>query len=488
MRYPYLSGSVHRIITHVRAAVYLRISDDKTGEELGVTRQREDCLKLCEQRGWVVAEVYVDNDISASGKVRRPRFDAMLQAVERGEVEIVVSWALDRLTRNRRDQVRIVETCEPRRVVLALVRGSDIDMSTPSGRFTADMLASVARHEIEQKGDRQRRAAQQAAERGQPAGGPVPFGFSADRIHHHPEQAAAIRDACGAVLAGASLAGIARQWNRVGLTSGKIRTGRGRAGQPSAWSAETVRRALLRPGNCGLRSYRGEIIGTGSWEPIVPEDVWRAVHALLTSPSRRGRPPSPRHLLSGVALCGVCGHSVVAGTRRPHYGHAYRCGDSNGHVARRGDWVDAYVSQIVIARLSQPDARDLLIDDGRPDLPALRNKASTLRAQIDALAAEFGISDPDDVIMAAREFRLASERLRARLAEVEAQLADVGRVNIFGPLVGAENVAAAWEELDTDRQRVVIDALMVVKLQPVGRGARTFKPETVEIVERTGAA
>ena len=47
---------------------------------------------------------------------------------------------------------------------IALVRGSDIDMSTPAGRLSADILASVARHEIEQKADRQRRAVEQAVE------------------------------------------------------------------------------------------------------------------------------------------------------------------------------------------------------------------------------------------------------------------------------------------------------------------------------------
>lgn len=46
------------------AAVYARVSSDQTGQ-LAVTRQLEDCRKLASERGWVVAEEYVDNDISA---------------------------------------------------------------------------------------------------------------------------------------------------------------------------------------------------------------------------------------------------------------------------------------------------------------------------------------------------------------------------------------------------------------------------------------
>jgi hypothetical protein len=53
----------------VRAAIYVRISSDRTGAGLGVARQEEDCRALCERLGWQVVRVYPDNDVSAySGK------------------------------------------------------------------------------------------------------------------------------------------------------------------------------------------------------------------------------------------------------------------------------------------------------------------------------------------------------------------------------------------------------------------------------------
>ena len=56
-----------------RAAIYLRISLDTTGEGLAVERQREDCEKIAAARGWTVVETYIDNSISASKRnVRRP--------------------------------------------------------------------------------------------------------------------------------------------------------------------------------------------------------------------------------------------------------------------------------------------------------------------------------------------------------------------------------------------------------------------------------
>ena len=49
--------------TIVRAAIYARISSDQTGLGLGVTRQVEDCKRLATERGWTVADEYIDNDV-----------------------------------------------------------------------------------------------------------------------------------------------------------------------------------------------------------------------------------------------------------------------------------------------------------------------------------------------------------------------------------------------------------------------------------------
>jgi hypothetical protein len=53
-----------------------------------------------------------------------------------------------------------------------------------------------------------------------------------------------------------------------------------------------------------------------------------------------------------------------------------------------------------------------------------------------------------------------------------------------GDLVGTEDVRAAWDVLDTERQRGVIDTLMDVVLFPVGRGARHFDPSTIKIIPK----
>jgi site-specific DNA recombinase len=473
-------------LADVNAVVYLRLSEDRTGQEAGVRRQREDCERRCHDRGWTIVAVESDNDISAAGKRKRPGFEAMLTRIESGEAQVVVAWSLDRLQRNRRDEVRLYELCQKAGAQLSLVNGADLDFTSAAGRFVADALGSVARLEIEMKSDRQRRAQLQAAEAGQRVGGRRPFGYEPDGMTVRGLEARAIKAGYTAVLAGEPIAEVAREWNARGLTTGQTGWKGERKGVPSPHTPSSVRDVLRNPRNAGLRAHRGEILGPASWPAIVDESTWRAVVDLLADPRRRtgGNPsPSARALLTGTAVCGVCGSTVHAGgTTRPGVRN-YRCSGALGHVGRAAAPVDEFVGALMVARLSQPDARELFVHVDHPDIDALRSEATALRVRLDTLAVEFA-----DGALTPSQLRAATGRMRSQLAEIEARMADAGRVGALAPLVLADDVQVAWDGLSTARQRSVIDLLARVVLHPVGRGTRTFRPETVGIEWRDGVA
>ncbi len=96
------------------------------------------------------------------------------------------------------------------------------------------------------------------------------------------------------------------------------------------------------------------------------------------------------------------------------------------------------------------------------------------------MAAEFAT---DDTITPG-QFRTMTATLRDRLAVVEDAQADAARVSVLGPLVGVEDVETAWNALDVDRRRAVVDALMTVRLHKPGRGHRTFETSSVEIARK----
>lgn len=453
------------------AVIYVRISQDRTGREAGVTRQREECERRARERGWDVVAVEVDNDQSAYRGRRRPGYEGVLARLEAREADVVIAWSLDRLQRNRRDELRLYELCRERGATISLVNGADLDFTTATGRLVADQLGSVARFEVELKADRQQLANEKAAAEGRRVGGRRPFGYETDGLTIRDGEAQAVREAYTAVLAGVPLAQVARTWNAQGHTPGQAR----RDGSPSSWRHDNVRAVLLNPRYAGKRAYKGEVVAEALWPALVDESTWQAARAVLEDPSRRSGPTSARSLLTGIARCGVCGATVHAGGAARQV-RSYRCSGALGHISRRAEPLDGYVSALMVARLARPDARELTHDRSRADLPALRDEAMALRARLDSLAVDFA-----DGALTASQLRVATKRLQDKLADVEAALADAGRVDVLGPLVAAQDVRAAWDALDTARQRAIIDTLAEVTIRPAGRGTRTFRPESVGV-------
>src|SRR5215207_3507029 len=244
----------------MRAGVYLRQSKDQHGTGLAVARQREDCLKLCTERGWTPVE-YADNDISAYSGRHRPAYQQMLADIDAGHLDAVVAWDLDRLHRRPIELEHFIDLADRHRLALATVSG-DTDLGTDSGRLFARVKGAVARSEGERKSARQKRAALQAAELGKPRGGPRAFGYDSDGLTIRADEAKALSEAYRALLAGCSLTGISRTLSDAGFATPQ--------GKPFRYHA--ARTILANPRNAGLRAYRGTIVGPAAWPAIVPEE------------------------------------------------------------------------------------------------------------------------------------------------------------------------------------------------------------------------
>lgn len=454
------------------AALYLRLSVDKRADEQGVTRQREDCLDLIQRRGWTAGAEYIDNDTSASGKVIRPGFVALLDAINEGRVRRVVAWNLDRIVRTTRDRLELVDACQRHGAVVALVRGTDLDPSTPGGRLHLAILQEVAQHELDTRHDRQTRAMRQRAEAGLPWTANRPFGYQRDGMTIVEAEADLLRAAYRAVAAGESMYGIAKAWNEEGVTTTFNNT----------WSAASVRQVLVNPRYGGLRAHNGTIVGKAAWPGVVDEAVWRAAERVMKSPGRRKHHPVPgrRYLLSGIALCGLCGDTLTSGLTR-HGVRTYRC--RRMHLSRAGEPVDALVTTAVIKRLGRPDARAQMVPPPA-DVADLPGEAAALRARLDMLAAEFG-ADPHT---SPSEYRSMRQPLVDRLSEIQQRLADASPAPTLDDLAGAVDVGERWSGLSLDRRRAVVAALLEVTIHRSSRprGSKGFDAASVELTWRHG--
>src|SRR5690349_11773322 len=159
----------------LRAAIYLRISSDREGEELGVSRQREDCQAKADQHGWTVAEhrLFVDNDRGASEYSRKKRkaYEAMLEAAERREFDVILAYSNSRLTRRSLEFHALIDLYRRTGIRLSTVVSGDDDLDTADGRFAAKVKADADAAEAERISERVRRSKLAHAAEGRPSGG-----------------------------------------------------------------------------------------------------------------------------------------------------------------------------------------------------------------------------------------------------------------------------------------------------------------------------
>lgn len=443
-----------------RAAVYLRVSLDATGEGLAVDRQRELCLSIVATRGWELVDEYVDNSISATdAKKARPGYNRLTADLDAGRFDALVCYDLDRLTRQPRQLEDWIDAAD--RGALALVTANgEADLTTDSGRLFARIKLAVARSEVERKSVRQRDAAKQRSELGRPPLGVRLTGYTpqGDLV---PDEAEVVRQMFDRFAAGEPLRAIARTLTEAGVTT--------RRGRP--WHPSTIRTILTNPRYAGRAVYQGQETGKrGGWVPIVDDARFDAVQALLRDHGRRTQQTTERkHLGSGLYLCGVCDGPLSSWS-----GERYRC-RAGGHITRAQGPVDRYVEAILLERLRRPDVAGVLVDhdsDATPYLAEIeRQKRLLQRAQ----------SDYQAELIDGPLYKATRDDARRALRQAEDSLASITRTSPASSVIGAPDPAAAYAAADLMTRRAILDLLLVVRLLPGHRYSRTFDPETVHV-------
>lgn len=456
-------------------AAYVRISSDPSERRIGVERQRREVAELAARLGVEVDVWREDNDVSAYKGTPRPAFTALLADLEAGRVGTLLAWDQDRIARDVVEWEMVLRACQKRGTRVATVTDGPVDLGTVGGRLSSRVRAVVGRTESEQKAERIRAAVRERAAAGK-AHARVLYGWR--REYEHDAQgvrirgkwrdvvderaAEVIREASRRVLAGESFKRLCVEFDARGIP----------APGGGAWAPASLRVLLLRPANAGLRVHHGAILGSAEAPAILDPGEWDRVVQLLKDPRRRTvANNSTRHLLTGIARCGVCGQAVRAKREQ------YQC--PSGCVGRSKAPVDEYVSRVVIGRLEMPDALSLLaVDDGAAEVAA--REAAELRARLERLTDDYadGILDRDGM-------KRAAERIRPRLAEAEARARRTSShaADVLADIIGS-GASHRWEALPIHRKRAVVETLLTVTVEklPKGRGgASPFYPGAIRL-------
>lgn len=434
--------------------------------------------RTAEMRGWVIPpqHVYKDNSASAWKRNRkRPRWDAMLGAIERGEIQAIVVYHGDRLIRQPYDLEMLINLADQKGIKLASPTGTR-DLDNSDDRFILRIEAAQACRESDNTSRRtkngHRRRREQGRVRAGGRGGRA-FAFETNGLTHIEDEKAVLRELARRVLAGERVGELARELNERAAvfppTGGR-------------WQHATIKKMLMRPRYAGLLPD-GET--PAAWEPLYADDrdeareVWESVCAVL---ERRAAAfdyatNARRYLLTGIARCGTCGQPVaIRHNTRDESLRGYGCinPDCGRKVHRQVRHVDRYVVTAVLELLADPEFMD---EVARPPETGVAMQINALTARKKAAEQQLANLADVDVDPALIVQSLAS--FDRRIRELRGQMELTARRRLLLDHAGLSR--EEWKGLPLDTQRALVAACFRVTIIATGRRGPGFDPESVDL-------
>lgn len=289
-----------------RCAIYTRKSTNSRldHEVNSLTTQHEICsayITSQKYRGWtLLSQRYDDGGHSGSG-LERPALAALMHDIEAGEIDTVVVYKIDRLTRSLLDFVRLIEIFDRRGIGLVSVSQA-FDTSDSMGRMILNVLLTFSQFERELIAERVRDSIRTRKRHGRIHGGLAPFGYQYrdGELEVVEDEAEIVHFIYAAFLQHRTYTAAMKAVREAGLCSSRkaTRSGAVRGGRPM--SPGSVYNILRNP------IYVGEIRGhdrnwPGRHERIIDRATWEAACALAAERTRKGPAAlGTDHFLAGI--------------------------------------------------------------------------------------------------------------------------------------------------------------------------------------------
>ena len=417
-----------------QAAIYVRVSRayKEDDERVTIAAQLGDCEAYCQERGYTVIARYIDKDkyrakgvlVNPSGARKdRPAYLKMLRAAQLGEFDIIVAWKEDRLYRGMYAALPLSEVLDERR--------NDLRVELIKETFDRQMLgikAAIAKLELDNIRDRMVMGRKVRIERGEPAGGPMKYGYSKDenkKIVIHEAEASIVRKIYDLYNQGENNMEIRRRLNAAGVAPRKI----------NIWSKATISNILTFEGYA-TGKYTTVLDGetyTTPCPPIISMNVWqKALETREGNKKYRGRNVKEDYLCRGMVMClcewtwnvrtchsqrqtGKCGYYGCARKdQQPEHVHK----DCPGTIGAKK--LDTFVWEFVVNICRNPEIVQNAIDTKitllQQELGDIEHEANQLQNELDRLSDE-----KQWVITTARKGKISDDDMEKQLAAIDFQ-------------------------------------------------------------------
>ena len=388
----------------LRCAIYTRKSTDEGLDQefnsLDAQREAgEAYIKSQSHEGWRLLAGRYDDGGFSGGSMDRPGLQALLAAIAGRQIDIVVVYKIDRLTRSLSDFSRIVEVFEANGASFVSVTQA-FNTTTSMGRLTLNVLLSFAQFEREVTAERIRDKIAASKKKGMWMGGLPPLGYDVRdrRLIVNEVEADRVRTLFRLYLEIGSVSVLCDRAKALGIATKQRHSAAGGSTGGGPFSRGHLYSLLSNPLYVGRVAHRG-VTYPGQHQPIVDEDLWQAAQAMLADNRNgigRGSRSSEPSLLVGLIFDEtgdrLSPSHAVKGGRRYRYYISHRL----MHASRRdGDgWrLPAHeLERTVVAAVADyfrnhaKLIEDLRPDNHRPDrLQRLLDAADALAAGIQAM-------------------------------------------------------------------------------------------------------
>src|SRR5438045_7713208 len=326
-----------------RRAIYTRKSSEHN-LDLAFTSldaQREACeayIKSQAHEGWRVIPGRYDDGAFSGASLERPALQRLLADVRAGNIDMVLVYKVDRLTRSLADFAKLIELFDAHGVSFVSVTQS-FNTNSSMGRLTLNGLLSFAQCERELIGERVRDKIAASKRKGIWVGGPVPIGYAAmdKKIVVVPSEAEVVWVIFAQYLQRGSIRAVAEELDRQGVRSKRRGLANGRSVGGGRFGVGALAYLLKNRFYIGEVVYRGEVY-RAEHEPILQSTLFDAVQGKLAAQAvaRRCRLRGSPALLAG-RLFDISGNRLTP-----------------THTNKGGARYRYYVSQVVRQAKPQP--------------------------------------------------------------------------------------------------------------------------------------
>ena len=449
----------------LNCVIYTRKSTEKGLEQeynsLDAQRESaEDFIKSQKHNGWQLLPAHYDDGGYSGGNTERPALKRLLDDIANNEVDIIVVYKLDRLSRSLLDFMNLAEFFEQHNVSVISVT-QDINTSTSSGRMMLNILMTFCQFEREILVERIKDKIAGAKRRGKFCGGVPILGYdvnsSTKRMEINKKEAKLIKKIYKLYSESGSAFEVTKQLNSQGFHTKSWTSKKGKFHPGAKFMPKVVYRILNNPLYIGMVQHNGNIYD-GEQEAIIDKKLWNKVQYLLKENSRRASGTHTNAVASpfrGLLVCGYCGGSFgITYTKKKNRRYMYyiciKDNDRAEHECPLRRFSAGNLDKIILQQLSRIFKSPAMLMKTYRELEKLQKEQrakllkrfSELKTEQDDVCKQ--LRDGGDVaILTPRYTELANV-----LDEVKRELESIGEIYSTDNLAETcGSIETIWEEL-----------------------------------------